>query len=130
MILNKNKKMKIGNFFDKLEDRIRGYLSRRPILYGLIGGVSIVIFWRGVWETADQWGVDPFWSTVVSALVMLASGLFVSFFIGESILISGLRQEKKLTEKTESEVKHEMDYLIEIKKEIKAIRAELKKHKR
>ena len=38
---------------------------------------------------------------------MLLIGLFVSFFIGDTILISGLKQEKKLTEKTEKEVAEE-----------------------
>jgi hypothetical protein len=44
----------IYHYFDKLEDRIRGRLSRYPIFYSLIGGTAIVLFWRGVWITADE----------------------------------------------------------------------------
>ena len=42
------------------------------------------------------------------------SGSFVSTFIGNEIIISGLRGEKKLTEKTESEVRTETGAIAEI----------------
>lgn len=109
-------------FFDKIEDKTRYALSRRPVLYTLIGGIAIVLFWRGVWLTADQF---PFLtgpvSLVISVVVLLAIGLFVSFFIGDQILISGLKQEKKLTEKTEAEVKAEEVILQDIRKELQKI---------
>jgi len=38
---------KIYHFFDKLEDRVRGWLSHRTIFYGFIGGIGAVLFWRG-----------------------------------------------------------------------------------
>ncbi|EKE25557.1 MAG: hypothetical protein ACD_5C00119G0001, partial [uncultured bacterium] len=120
-------KMKIEKFFDKLEDKIRNFLSLRPILYSIIGGVAIVIFWRGIWETADLWNIDPIASTIVSGLILLGTGLFVSFFVGDTILISGLRQEKKLTERAESEIKHELDYLKEIKEDIEEIKKKIDK---
>jgi hypothetical protein len=41
------------SFFDKFEDHIRTHLSRYPIVYTIIGGIAIVLFWRGVWHTAD-----------------------------------------------------------------------------
>jgi hypothetical protein len=44
----------IVHFFDKLEDYVRGILSKYPIPYAFVGGVSIVLFWRGVWHTADM----------------------------------------------------------------------------
>ncbi|MCX6718865.1 MAG: hypothetical protein NTZ38_00600 [Candidatus Taylorbacteria bacterium] len=43
----------ILNFFDKLEDVVRAHLSRYPIAYTFVGGIAIVLFWRGVWHTAD-----------------------------------------------------------------------------
>lgn len=106
---------------------MRNYLSRRPILYGIVGGVSIVVFWRGIWETADLIKLDPVASTIISGLILLGSGLFVSFFIGDTILISGLRQEKKLAERAESEIKHELDYLKDIKKDVADIRKKMEK---
>lgn len=96
---------KIIKFFDKLEDHIRARLSRNPILYALIGGVGIVLFWKGTWETAEMypWLYGPA-SVVVGVVIMLMTGLLVSFFIGDSIIISGFKREKKIAEKTEQEI--------------------------
>ena len=99
-------------FFDKLEDSIRGYLSHFPLLYAMIGGVAIVVFWRGVWEVADQLNFSAGWSLLGSVIVMMLTGLFVSFFIGDRIILSGVKHEKKITEKTEEEIKQEETILI------------------
>lgn len=104
----------IFKFFDKLEDRVRGYLSHYPLLYAIIGGVAIVIFWRGVWEVADQIRLSPIWSLLGSVIVMMVTGLFVSFFIGDRIILSGVKHEKKVTEKTEEEIKQEETILINV----------------
>src|SRR3990167_10024982 len=108
--------MKILKFFDKLEDKIRFNLSKRPIIYTFIGAVAIVLFWRGVWMTADmlEFMTGPI-SIILSIIILLLTGLFVSFFIGDHLLITGLKQEKKLTEKAESEIRTEADALDEIK---------------
>lgn len=96
------------SFFDRLEDRIRGALSRRPIIYALVGGVGVILFWKGVWETAETVPLlhGPA-SILVGVLIMLISGLLVSFFIGDSIIISGLNREKKLVERAAAEVRGE-----------------------
>lgn len=111
-------------FFDKLEDKIRVRLSRRAVLYALIGGVSTVLFWRGVWMTADKiensgglMGIlfsGPV-SLVASIVFLLATGLFVSVFIGEKIIISGLKKEKKIFDKTEQEIREEGGFILEMK---------------
>ena len=109
-------------FFDKLEDKVRSHLSHRPILYTFIGGFAIVLFWRGVWMTADLF---PFLtgpvSIAISVIVLLGTGLFASFFVGDVILISGLKKEKKLIEKTETEIKGEAEVLGEIQHELERI---------
>lgn len=105
---------KIFRFFDKLEDHIRGYLSHYPLIYAMIGGVSIVIFWRGIWEVGDQLSLSAGWSLLASTIVMMVTGLFVSFFIGDRILLSGIKHEKKVTEKTEEEIKQEETILINV----------------
>ncbi len=114
-------------FFDKLEDSARASLSKHNFLYAFIGGVAIVIFWRGVWITADT---IPFLtgpvSILVSVSVLLVTGLFVSFFIGNDIIVSGLKKEKRLDEKVASEVKTELDILNEIQDKIDNIEIELK----
>ena len=116
---------KIIRFFDRLEDRVRAALSRHPVLYTLIGGVAIVLFWRGIWMTADllPWLTGPI-SLALSVLVLLITGLFVSFFIGENIIISGIKKEKKMIEKTEEEIKADIETE---KKEFKEIEAKLGK---
>ena len=38
----------------KLELRTQAYLSHHPKLYALIVGIGIVLFWRGVWHSADS----------------------------------------------------------------------------
>jgi len=118
---------KILYFFDKLEDNIRSALSKRPVIYAFVGGTAIVLFWRGVWLMADM---IPFLTGPVSMLLsiamLLAIGLFVSFFIGDTILISGLKKEKRLDEKVASEIKTELDILNNIQKRLNDIEEKLK----
>ncbi|MFA6486576.1 MAG: hypothetical protein WCT40_04395 [Candidatus Magasanikbacteria bacterium] len=115
---------KIYNLGDKLEDKVRGKLSHFPIIYAFIGGVGVIIFWRGVWHTTDflmgllfsaghyastiSLSEQPWWDGPLSILVgsgiLLMTGLFVSNFIGNEIIISGLKKEKRIAEKTEEEI--------------------------
>jgi hypothetical protein len=135
---------KILIFFDKLEDRVRGRLSRMPVVYALIGGTAIVLFWRGIWVIADN---VSYWltgghtsisggiiSVAVSVVIMLLTGLFVSFFIGDIIIMSGLKGEKKLVEKEEKEIEKEFTAetttLETIKEELDEIKEELKEIKK
>jgi len=98
---------KIVKFFDKLEDKVRGKLSHYPILYAFIGGVGIVLFWRGVWHTADDLNIASFDSLILGSFILLITGVFVSAFIGNKLIISGLIGEKKLTEKNLKEIETE-----------------------
>ena len=122
---------RVGRFFDKLEDRVRLALSRRPIVYTFIGGVGVVLFWRGVWLTADM---VPFLtgpvSILVSVAILLLTGLFVSFFIGDEIIIKGLREEKKISEKTEAEIKEEEATIRSLKIDLHEIKEELRAKRR
>ena len=128
----------IIKFFDGLEDKTRSWLSRRPIYYALIGGMGVVIFWRGIWHTMDalvgflnkQPITDsPWWdgplSILIGIFILLLTGLMVSTFIGNEIIISGLRREKKIAEKTEIEVQEETEDVENIKKEIKKMAVNL-----
>lgn len=113
----------IVHFFDKLEDKVRGRLSRSPIVYTMIGGFAIVLFWRGVWMTADMFPVltGPV-SIVISVAVLLITGLFVSVFIGDNIILSGVANEKKIVEKTENEIVEELVTIRQLKRELDEIR--------
>lgn len=131
-----NLPQKIYKFFDKLEDHVRINLSHYPILYALVGAVGIILVWKGVWETAGMipglFGVP---SIILGVIILLASGLLVSFFIGDSIILSGFKKEKKFTEKTEKEIleaeKTSTEILTaemqHIHKDLEEVKAELKK---
>lgn len=125
---------KIIKFFDKLEDRVRAVLSRHVIVYALVGGVAIVLFWRGIWKMADDIGLSGEMSVLISTITLLLSGLFVSFFVGDRIVLSGLKREKKLVEKTEEEIKADMETtkkilekMEKIEKDIEEIKTKLTK---
>ena len=96
---------KIVSFFDKLEDEVRIRLSHNPILYALVGAVGIILLWKGVWEMAELIpALHGFGSVVAGVVILLFSGLLVSFFIGDSIIISGFKKEKKLVERSELDI--------------------------
>ena len=124
----------ILNFFDKFEDKIRGHLSHFPILYSMIGGVAIVLFWRGVWHTADilqaKGGILGFVfyepvNMIIVAIILLATGLLVSVFIGDTVLMSGLKHQKKIADKTEKEIEEEEAQLASNKAAVKEIKKEV-----
>jgi hypothetical protein len=126
---------KIVKFFDKVEDKIRGKLSRMPMLYALLGGIGVVLFWRGVWHTADTVNLDPFLSIALGLIILLFIGAFVSSFIGNRLIISGLSGERKLSEKTkeeieteESQIKKLQSTLEKVEKEIQTIESDLEHH--
>jgi hypothetical protein len=133
-------------FFDSLEDKIRAWFSRRPIFYAFIGGIGIVLFWRGVWHTVDAMmdyffltspssltpvfaGSWPWWdgplSLALGSIMLLSMGVFVSEFIGNEIIISGLRREKKLADQTEDEVQQEAETIKQISIQIEQISQKL-----
>ena len=115
--------MKFKGFFSRLDNRIRHNLSHHPVIYALIGGFGIVIFWSGV----ERWIGDldfmtPLVSIVFSVIAMLATGTLVSFFVGEQVLLTGLTEEKRIDQKTEQEVREEETRLKRIISEIDEIR--------
>ena len=129
---------KIYNLGDKAEDKVRGRLSHFPIIYAFLGGAGVIIFWRGIWHTTDyvmeylfatKYLVSPdvtismlWWdgplSILIGATILLLCGLFVTSFIGNEIIISGLKGEKKITEKTEEDVKLDIEEGLLVKKEM------------
>ncbi len=120
----------VVGFFDRLEDRVRAGLSRHPIPYAFIGGVGVVLFWKGVWETAEIFaslhGVP---SIVLGVVIMLLTGLFVSFFIGDSIILSGYLHQKKLAEKTEEEVSKDVGLNQAMKEQLDRVEKDLQEIK-
>lgn len=123
--------------FDKMEDHIRARLARHPFVYTFIGGAGVVLFWRGVWHMADvfeknsQLGAymfSPLGSVVLGVVILLSTGLFVSVFIGDSIIMSGIKHDKKIIEKTiedvdseKSDIEKVLHALVGMKKELEIL---------
>ncbi|MFA6416403.1 MAG: hypothetical protein WCW56_02865 [Candidatus Paceibacterota bacterium] len=118
---------KIFSFFDKLEDKTRGFLSHYPTVYAVIGGIGLILFWRGIWEGSIAIGMTNLGSTIIGALILLSTGIFVSYFIGDQILLSGLRGEKKMIEKTESELENEANKLDNINHKLNELKEMVEK---
>ena len=120
----------IVRYFDQLEDKFRARLSHRSIIYALVGGICTVLFWRGIWHTGDilmnkggflGWLFYEPITILWTSIVLLMTGLFVSNFIGERIVISGLKKEKKITDKTEEEVQQEENEIARLEKKLDLI---------
>ncbi|MGH7249739.1 MAG: hypothetical protein ACREGC_02085 [Minisyncoccia bacterium] len=117
----------IVRFFDKLEDKIRGKLSHYPIIYAFIGGVGIILFWRGVWEFANDINIGSIVSIVIGMVILLLTGVFVAGLIGSRLIISGLIGEKKLSEKAEDEIETEESQLKNLQNTLTRIEKEITK---
>lgn len=128
----------IIKFFDKMEDILRAKLSRIPIVYALLGGIGVVLFWRGVWHTTDSivnvllgdtFSIHDIFdgplSFVIGTFILLATGVFVSSFIGNRLIITGLNGEKKLAEKTKEEITTEDDKIQKMEKTLEKVKKEL-----
>ena len=132
---------KIFKFFDRTEDKTRSKLSKYPVLYATVGAVGLVLLWRGVWMVADSLSVfdnNPFdkayfidgvISIGASVVILLVSGLFVSFFIGDRIILSGLKKEKKMEEKTKEELDAEMNVVNKMEEKMEKIEENIEKIK-
>lgn len=72
-----------------------------------------MLLWRGIWHTADllegEGGIlgfifHPFISATWSVWGLLIIGLFVSMFVGDMIIMSGLKRKQKLTDSPAEEI--------------------------
>ena len=127
------------------EQKLTAYLSHRPKLYALVVGIGIVLFWRGVWHTADQIhsclsyqriclsidaSTSPWWdgpaSFLVGIVILYFTGAFISSFIGNELILSGLRGEKRLSQKTEGEVESEVSAIADIRDAVVGIEEKIK----
>lgn len=124
----------------KAFNRFHIFLSHHSYLYATIAGIGIVLFWRGVWHTTDSFHLyinhygnsqtisgnnHPWWdgplSFIVGCLILYITRAFVSSFIGNELILSGLRAEKRLAKETEGEVRTEVSAISDIKEEMTII---------
>lgn len=115
----------IVRFFDRAEDKIRGALSHYPIIYGFLGGIGVVLFWRGVWHISDEANLGSVASVVLGSIILLITGVFVSTFIGNKVIISGLAGEKKFSEKTAEEIREEEHKIDDLKASLDRVEKKL-----
>lgn len=94
----------VTNIFLRIEERARTYFERVPFLHAFLGGVGVVLFWRGVWEIADRMHIDPIVSIVVGSLLLGAIGLFLHTFVGNAIIIKNVEKDKRMTTRAEHEI--------------------------
>lgn len=125
------------NIYKKVQRKVQNYLSHYPALYALLVGIGIVLFWRGIWHSADEIHATihlfssrtstdllstPWWdgplSFLVGWLMLSITGAFTSSFIGNELILSGLRGERKLSERTEADLKTEENTISDIKDEL------------
>ena len=137
------------SFLRKAEASLRAKLRKYPPLYALVGGVGIVLFWRGVWYGADYLyaffapasaaagGISLGWPNIVDggisflagSVLLLSTGLFVSELAGSETV---LREEKKEEQvvmqeaKEVKEVEQKSSELLSVEAEIRHIEDELK----
>ena len=105
----------IIKYFSHLERQVRNRLSRLPILYAFLGSIGIILIWRGIWIIADNLNIPGWLSVILGILLSMFIGLFVSLFVGDRIIISGIKQEKRVDEKTEEEIRSEEIDISQIK---------------
>jgi hypothetical protein len=107
---------KVFKFINKSINKTRKKLSKKPVLYSIIAGAFIVLFWRGIWHTTDiletKGGILGFIfsgpvSIILSLIVLLFIGVFVSEFVGDVFLMYGFKKEKEVMSKTKDDVEVE-----------------------
>lgn len=117
------------SFFNKLDDKIRSRLSDRPVLYAVIAAIGIVLLWRGIWMIADDMGVSGWASVIVGAVLLLITGVFVSAFIGNRVLLAGLRDQKKMSQQEkkcmELDLQHEHEAIDNISESLEGIKEDI-----
>ncbi len=98
----------ITKTFLDIEEKARQFFVRIPFIQAFLAGIGVIIFWRGVWEGLDRIGVTPVNSIILGALILGAVGVFIQTFIGNTIIIREVKQEKQVEKKAIKEIEGEV----------------------
>src|SRR4051812_49072651 len=93
----------------RTEAKIRKFLFRYPLVYGLLAGISFVFFWKGVDDIATAYDhvlTGPI-LLFISIPVLVILGVFLPFFINDRSLLSRLTKEEEEVEKETEKVEKE-----------------------
>jgi len=85
------------------------------------------LLWRGIWVIVDVFDETGIISTILGFAILGSTGLLVSFFVGDQIIISGIKQEKRIDEKTEDEIMEEAVTLLHIHEDVGKIKSEIER---
>lgn len=77
----------------------------------------------------DLWFMTGPISTLLGLLILMVIGLLVSVFVGDSIIISGLKKEQKSFEKARLQIEAESKNIADIETEVRRIRRKITKRK-
>lgn len=117
------------SFFKRLGNKIRSRLGSRPVLYAVIAAIGIVLLWRGIWMIADDIGVSGWMSAAAGSAVLLITGVFVSAFIGNRVLLTSLGDQKKMSRQEqkcmELDLKHEHEAIDAISESLEDIKEDI-----
>lgn len=87
-----------------------------------MGALTHVVFAATTVDATVDFTAVPWWDGPVSFIVgsglLLLTGIFVSSFIGNEVLLAGLKGEKRLAEKTTVELAEELAAEGKIKEEL------------
>ena len=140
--------MKLFSAIARLSKGAREKLSHYPIIYAILGAIGIILFWRGIWHTADFTAafflnnqgedvlnyadlLDSLVSAVIGFVLLLITGLFVTDFIGSQIVSTAVKKEEKIekiAQETESEEKSETQKIEELENRFEQVTNHLDEH--
>jgi len=121
---------KISKKANAYELKLRATLVKSPLIYGVLAAVSLVLFWRGVDQTAARYPVftGPI-LILISVPILLVLGVFLPFFVNDRTLLTQLKNEEDSVLKKEQEskdtVRHVLEKMDEIDREVHDIEAKL-----
>lgn len=92
------------NIFLTIESRARKYFEHFPFIHAFLAGVGVILFWRGVWEIADIYSLDPTISIAVGIIILIGIGLFTHTFIGNAIIIKSVKHEINIEKENRKDI--------------------------
>jgi hypothetical protein len=84
---------------------LRRRLWHHPFFLAFLGGIGVILFWRGIWHLADvtPFLSHPLTSLLVGAVILAATGLFILQLVGTAAVQERLDDlellERRLAEK-------------------------------
>lgn len=113
------KHVKVG--FTQTEKKLRRKLRMHHFLFAFLGGVGIVLFWYGIWETAGSiLEIYPPLSVLIGMTILSIMGIFIMEIVGKEALSEEIEEVERGEKKISKEI-------VRMGRDEKAIFAELEK---